>query len=65
MLPEITAKVGPPRAIAVPFPLGYPFGRPNDPPFQRRILRTLLTACYRSDVPLLDSDDLGITSRNA
>jgi hypothetical protein len=32
----------PPRALWVPFELGRPFGPPNDPAFQRRVLRTAL-----------------------
>jgi hypothetical protein len=28
----------PPRALFVPFPLGYALGRPDDPPFQHRVL---------------------------
>ncbi len=43
MLPEITRKVGVPRALEVPYPLGYPFGQPHNPDLQRRILRSLLT----------------------
>ena len=55
MLPEITRKVRPPRALEVPYPLGYPFGRPNDPPLQRRILRALLRLTSRDDVPLIET----------
>ncbi len=54
LLPEITRKVSPPRALAVPYPLGFPFGRPNDPPLQRRILRALLDLTARRDVPLIE-----------
>lgn len=39
MLREITAKVRTPRALAVPYALGYPLGRPGDPELQTRILR--------------------------
>jgi len=42
MLPEITRKVRTPRALAVPFPLGYPLGRPFDPALQTRIVRAAL-----------------------
>lgn len=38
-LKEITEKVRTPRALAVPFALGYPLGRPNDPDLQTRILK--------------------------
>lgn len=57
MLPEITAKVGPPRAIAVPYPLGFPLGAPTDASLQTRILRQLLAACRRDDVPFLVASD--------
>ncbi len=54
LVPEITRKVRPPRALAVPYPLGYPFGRPNDPALQRWVLRALLSLTPRTDVPLLE-----------
>jgi len=54
MLPEITRKVRPPRALAVPYPLGYPLGAPNDPAVQRAVLVRLLTLAERADVPVLD-----------
>ncbi len=53
LLPEITARIRPPRALAVPFPLGYPLGEPNDPAGQRRILRAALELTAREDVPVL------------
>ena len=37
-LPEVTRKVGIPRALEVAYQLGYPLGRPNDPALQTRIL---------------------------
>lgn len=39
MLKEITAKVRTPRALAVPYALGYPLGRPDDAGLQTQILR--------------------------
>ena len=53
MLPEVTRKVRPPRALAVPYPLGYPLGMPNETEMQRAILRALLALCERTDVPVL------------
>jgi hypothetical protein len=38
MLKEVTVKVRTPRAIAVPYALGYPLGEPNDAALQARIL---------------------------
>ena len=53
LLPEITRKVAPPRALAVPYPLGYPLGAPGDRALQRGLLEELLALCYRDDMPLL------------
>ena len=54
MLPEITVKVGPPRALEVPYPLGFPLGAAGDAGLQMRILRRLLATAQRTDVPLLE-----------
>jgi hypothetical protein len=53
LLPEITRAVRPPRALAVPYPLGYPLGAPRDAELQRRIVRALLALTARDDVPLV------------
>ena len=45
MLPEITRKIRPPRALEVPFPLGFPMGRPGDTAKHRQVLRRLLEMC--------------------
>jgi hypothetical protein len=37
-LPEVTRKVGIPRALEVPHALGYPLGAPGDAALQARIL---------------------------
>ncbi|MHB8416824.1 MAG: hypothetical protein ACYDCL_02025 [Myxococcales bacterium] len=55
MLPEVTRWVRPPRALAVPYPLGYPLGAPGDPALQTRILRALLQLLVAQDVPRLES----------
>jgi hypothetical protein len=57
LLPEVTRAVRPPRALAVPYPLGYPLGAPRDPDLQRRILHALLALTGRDDVPLLSTFD--------
>ncbi len=52
MMPAVTRRVRPPRALAVPFPLGFPLGRPNAPALQRRIVEALLALCAsEADVP--------------
>jgi hypothetical protein len=55
MLPEITAKVGVPRALEVPWPLGDPLGRADDADLQRRVLRAALALTERTDVPLVEA----------
>jgi hypothetical protein len=42
LLRPIVEKVRPPRALFVPFPLGFPLGRPNDPALQRSVLEAAL-----------------------
>ncbi len=54
MLPDITRAVRPPRALAVPWKLGYPLGAPADADLQTRVLRRLLALCTRTDVPLIE-----------
>ena len=42
LLPEITARVAPPRALSVDYPLGYPLGAPHDAALQTRIILSAL-----------------------
>lgn len=42
LLRMVTKKVRPPRAMYVPFPFGYPLGKPNDANLQNRIIRSAL-----------------------
>ena len=51
LLPEITRKIRPPRALAVPYGLGFPLGEANAPELQRAILMALLGIVRREDVP--------------
>lgn len=53
LLPEITRKVRPPRALAVPYPLGFPLGEPLRPEVQRKIVVQLLELTRRDDVPVI------------
>jgi hypothetical protein len=39
LLKEITERIKPPRALFVPFPLGYPLGEPNNAALQTRVMR--------------------------
>ncbi|MBI1955500.1 MAG: hypothetical protein HYS38_03815 [Acidobacteria bacterium] len=55
LLEEVTRKVKPPRALFVPYRLGYPLGRPNDPALQRTIILQALKLLERLDLPVLES----------
>ena len=55
LLREITEKICPPRALFVPFPLGYPLGEPDNPILQTRIMRAAFALLPRTDVPVLEN----------
>lgn len=61
----------PPRFLAVPFELGRPFGAPNQPEFQTRVLRSALQLLERQDGPPIleifpeDAPDVEEESENA
>ena len=42
LLREIAEAVRPPRALVVPFPHGYPLGRPDDPAVQHAVIEAAL-----------------------
>lgn len=50
---EHAEKVRPPRALWVPYPLGRPFGPPNDPTVQTRVLRQALELLQAPSGPVL------------
>ena len=50
---EHTETVRPPRALWVTFELGRPMGIPDDPPFQRRVVKAALDLLERTDGPLI------------
>ncbi len=54
MLPDITRKIRPPRALAVPYPLGFPLGEANNPGLQTEVLLALMALLDRDDVPVLE-----------
>jgi len=54
LLEEITGKIRPPRALSVPYPLGFPLGEANNAGLQATILRALLALLERTDVPVLE-----------
>jgi hypothetical protein len=50
---EHTELIRPPRALWVPFDLGRPFGAPDRPDFQRRVLRAALDLLLLPEGPVL------------
>ncbi len=54
LIREQTAALKPPRALWVPFMLGRPFGAPDEPDFQRRVLHALLMLFERPTGPVLE-----------
>jgi hypothetical protein len=59
LLREVAERVRPPRALWVPFPHGYPLGRPGDAGEQRRVLEAclLLLEDRSARPPVLESLD--------
>jgi len=53
MLPDITRKIRPPRALAVPYPLGFPLGEADNLDLQTEVLLELMSLLNRNDVPVL------------
>lgn len=51
-----TENTKPPRALWVPFELGRPFGPPNEPAFQRRVILAALRLLERDDGPVIIDD---------
>jgi hypothetical protein len=54
LLRAITEQIRPPRALFVPFPLGYPLGSAHDPALQLRVMRAAFALLPRTDVPVLE-----------
>jgi hypothetical protein len=50
-------RVNPPRALFVPFPLGFALGKPDDPEFQHRVLRAVFSLLEAQSGPVLADFD--------
>jgi len=55
LLEDVTRKIQPPRALSVPYPLGFPLGEADNADLQRNILCALLALLERTDVPVFES----------
>ncbi|KAF0240466.1 MAG: hypothetical protein FD167_4168 [bacterium] len=53
LLKEVTETIQPPRAMFVPYRLGYPLGQPNNPELQKRVIKTALSLLSRNDLPIM------------
>jgi hypothetical protein len=53
LLREVTEAIKPPRALLVPYRMGYPLGSPDDPALQHLIIAAALSLLERNDVPVL------------
>jgi hypothetical protein len=54
LLREVAEILRPPRALFVPYPLGYPLGEPNNPSLQHLIIARALSLLPRADAPVLE-----------
>lgn len=55
LLREVTEITKPPRALFVPFPLGFPLGAPKDAAMQHQIIARALRLLGRNDSPILEN----------
>jgi hypothetical protein len=53
LLKEHAQRTKPPRALFVPFPYGYPLGKPGDPEFQHTVLKAALELFIQESGPVL------------
>ncbi len=55
LLREVVQQLKPPRALFVPFPMGFPLGEPNNISLQHEVIAAALELLNRNDVPVLES----------
>jgi hypothetical protein len=53
LLKEVTGVLKPPRALFVPFKMGYPLGLPNDAGLQRQVIEQALSLLENNKTPIL------------
>jgi hypothetical protein len=54
-LREITSVIRPPRALFVPYKMGFPLGEPHNPALQHQVIAAALALLIRTDVPVLEN----------
>ncbi len=55
LLREVVFQLNPPRALFVPFPMGFPLGEPNNTSLQHEVIAAALGLLERNDVPVLEN----------
>jgi hypothetical protein len=55
LLREVTDILKPPRALFVPYRLGFPLGEANNPNLQHRVIAAALALLERNDVPVIEN----------
>ena len=53
LVKEHAQRVKPPRTLWTPFPFGFALGKPDDPPFQQKVLTAALSLLSENDTPVL------------
>ncbi len=53
LLKEVTEAIQPPRALFVPFKMGFPLAAPNDAVRQMAVIKQALALLERADTPIL------------
>lgn len=54
LLREVSKVIRPPRALFVPFRLGFPLGEANNPEIQHCVIAAALSLLMRNDVPVIE-----------
>jgi hypothetical protein len=55
LLREVTDILKPPRALFVPYRLGFPLGEADNPNLQHRVIAAALALLERNDVPVIEN----------
>ena len=63
LLHEVTDVLRPPRALFVPYKLGFPLGEPNNAALQLRIIAEALSLLSRDDVPVIEDFQAALPAR--
>lgn len=54
LLREVTSIIRPPRALFVPYKMGFPLGSANNAELQHKIIGDCLSLLGRNDVPIFE-----------